>query len=48
MHDLAGDDYRSPVLESIKEWIQVTLWMFLFLVFYISFIEGITCKLRAR
>lgn len=41
MHDLAGDDYRSPVLESIKEWIQVALCLFLFLVFYISIIEGL-------
>lgn len=23
VHSLAGDEYRSPVLESIKEWIQV-------------------------
>ncbi|RRT85854.1 hypothetical protein B296_00007421 [Ensete ventricosum] len=23
VHDLAGDDYRTPVLGSIKEWIQV-------------------------
>lgn len=23
VHDLAGDDYRTSVLESIKEWIQV-------------------------
>lgn len=25
VHDLAGDDYRTSVLESIKEWIQVIL-----------------------
>lgn len=23
VHNLAGDDYRSSVLDSIKEWIQV-------------------------
>lgn len=25
VHELAGDDYRSSVLESIKRWIQVAL-----------------------
>ncbi|XXG65538.1 hypothetical protein AAC387_Pa05g3213 [Persea americana] len=30
VHDLAGDDYRSPVLESIKEWIQAVPLQFLY------------------
>ncbi|XP_058096381.1 anaphase-promoting complex subunit 2 [Magnolia sinica] len=29
VHNLAGDDYRSPVLESIKEWIQAVPLQFL-------------------
>lgn len=29
VYSLAGDDYRSPVLESIKEWIQVVPMQFL-------------------
>ncbi|KAG9440844.1 hypothetical protein H6P81_021009 [Aristolochia fimbriata] len=33
VHDLAGDDYRTPVLESIKEWIQAVPLQFLYALF---------------
>ncbi|XP_057950012.1 anaphase-promoting complex subunit 2 isoform X2 [Malania oleifera] len=42
VHDLAGDDYRSSVLESIKEWIQaVPLQFFYALLAYLG--ESVSC-----
>lgn len=42
VHDLAGDDYRISVLESIKGWIQVVFLCLCFLSIYVPF-EIVKC-----